>query len=63
MTMNHANALMKLGVEKNKIYIFDKEVSDPFGGSLEVYRKTRGELEENIMKLADFVEKRLGGSE
>lgn len=59
MTLGHAQALMQLGVEKGEIYLFSNDVSDPYGGSLDVYRATRDELAENLQKLADFVEKKL----
>ncbi len=61
MTYTHAQALMQLGIGKQKIYLFENDVSDPYGGSVEFYRKTRGELEKNIKLLADFVEKKYGG--
>lgn len=59
MTLSHAHALLRLGVEKNEIYVFESDVSDPYGGSLEVYRETRNEIDEKLEKLADFVENKL----
>lgn len=56
MTLSHAQALLQLGVSKNEIYIFESDVSDPYGGSLEVYRATRNEIDENLEGLADFIE-------
>lgn len=55
MTINHAHALVEYGVDKKKIYLFDTDVSDPYGGSLEVYKATRDELVKKLEKLADFV--------
>lgn len=57
MTYSHAKALREYGVGKHKIYMFDREISDPYGGSLDFYRRTRDELSANIKKLADYVEK------
>ncbi len=59
MTFSHVLSLVKYGIEKKKIYLFDKDVSDPYGGNIEVYRATRDEIAENLNKLADFVEEKL----
>ncbi len=56
MTYSHAMALLQLGVEKKKIYLFDSDISDPYGGSLDVYRATRDELADKLKTLADFIE-------
>lgn len=56
MTYAHAMALLRLGVEKKKIYLFDTDVSDPYGGDLSVYRATRDELVQKLDKLAEFIE-------
>lgn len=55
MTYSHTLTLLTLGVEKKKIYIFDEDVSDPYGGDLDVYRKTRDEIADNLETLADFI--------
>lgn len=59
MTLSHAKSLISLGVDKKKIYLFSSDVSDPYGGSAEVYRATRDELAEKLNALADFVEEKL----
>ncbi|MBQ3970526.1 MAG: low molecular weight phosphatase family protein [Clostridia bacterium] len=56
MTLNHANALLNMGIDKKKIYLFKSDVSDPFGGDINTYRKTRDELAEKLCDLSDFVE-------
>lgn len=56
MTYSHAMALLQIGVEKKKIYLFESDVSDPYGGDLNVYRATRDELAEKLETFADFVE-------
>ena len=56
MTYSHAVALLQLGVEKKKIYLFNTDVSDPYGGDLSVYRATRDELLKQLDILAEFVE-------
>ena len=55
MTYSHALGLLTMGVEKKKIYLFEEDVSDPYGGDIDIYRKTRGEISANLEKLADFV--------
>lgn len=49
MTESHALTLVSAGVPKQKIYIMG--VSDPFGGSVEVYRKCRDEIQQSCEKL------------
>ena len=49
MAENHAMALVSAGVPKQKIYIMG--ISDPFGGSVEVYRKCRDEIQQSCEKL------------
>ena len=39
--------------------MFDKDISDPYGGSIDFYRRTRDELAAQIKKLADFCEEKL----
>ena len=56
MTYAHAMALLQLGVEKKKIYLFDTDVSDPYGGDLSVYRDTRDELSKKLDTFAEFVQ-------
>ena len=63
MTYTHARALLDLGIPKRKIYLFDSDVTDPYGGSIDFYRRTRDELSRNIKKLADFAEEQIGGAE
>ena len=63
MTYNHAHALLELGIGKKKIYLFDKDVIDPYGGNIEFYRKTRDDLIQKLRRLAAFVEQNYGGNE
>lgn len=55
MTLAHAVSLMSLGAEREKIYLFDKDISDPYGGDVNVYRETRDELAKNLDRLAYFL--------
>lgn len=55
MTMQHAQALMKLGVAKNKIYIL--HVSDPFGGNLETYTQCCEEIRKQLAVLLELIKK------
>ena len=57
MTYTHAMILMQYGIEKKKIYLFDHDIPDPYGRDIEVYRKTRDDLAEQLEKLAEFVKK------
>lgn len=58
MTFSHVLSMVKYGIEKNKIYLFSKDVSDPYGGDINIYRATRDEIAENLKALADFVKER-----
>lgn len=49
MTENHAITLVSAGVPKEKIYIMG--ITDPFGGSVEVYRKCRDEIQQACEKI------------
>lgn len=53
MTENHRALLLAAGVESTKISLPTGGVPDPFGGSLEVYRRTRDALQAIICTLAD----------
>lgn len=55
MTMQHAQALMKLGVAKNKIYIL--YVPDPFGGNLETYTQCCKEIRRQLATLLELIKK------
>lgn len=59
MTMAHAQALMTMGVPKNKIYILN--VSDPFGGSLQVYRDCREEIRDRLIILLELIKRQEQG--
>lgn len=49
MTENHAQTLIMAGIPDEKIYIMG--ISDPFGGSVEVYRNCRDEIQKACEKL------------
>lgn len=59
MTMAHAQALMELGVPKDKIYILN--VSDPFGGGLQVYRECRDEIRDRLIVLLELIKRQERG--
>lgn len=61
MTYSHAMALQQYGIGKSKIYLISNDVPDPYGGSVDFYRKTRDTLVRDMDKLADFVESNFGG--
>ncbi len=60
MTKTHADALIQLGIGKHKIYLFDRDIADPYGGNIDFYRQARDELTKEIVKFADFIEKEVG---
>ena len=57
MTGTHAAAVIARGADKKKVHILtsgqDAGISDPYGGSLEVYRRTRDQLKTAVKALAD----------
>lgn len=44
MTQRHEVALLSLGIAPEKIYCPENEISDPYGGDLDAYRRCRDEL-------------------
>lgn len=59
MTMAHAQVLMAMGVPKDKIYILN--VSDPFGGNLQVYRDCRDEIRDRLIILLELIKRQKQG--
>ena len=51
MTESHAAALRAAGVPNEKIYVLDGQISDPYGGDLEEYRRCRDQLAQALKKL------------
>lgn len=54
MSKTHAYILEQAGVPQDKIYV-PSEISDPYGGSLEVYRLCRDKLNEELLKFYSVV--------
>lgn len=50
---------MAMGVPKNKIYILN--VSDPFGGNLQVYRDCRDEIRDRLIILLELIKRQEQG--
>lgn len=58
MTPEHRAELLCMGVEAEKISVLDGEnggVSDPYGGSVETYRRCRDRLKALVEELAESV--------
>ncbi|MDD3692508.1 MAG: low molecular weight phosphatase family protein [Oscillospiraceae bacterium] len=59
MSSGHAESVAALGKDKDKIHILSAGevagIADPFGGDMEIYRKTRDQLEKAVESLADIV--------
>lgn len=54
MTQMHRDFLIDLGVKREKIFILGKQILDPFGGDLEVYKMCRDQI---CNALNEFVER------
>ena len=44
LSPSHKSVLLSAGVPENKLYILGDGISDPFGGSIEIYRQCRDEI-------------------
>ncbi len=53
MTENHRALLLAAGVAEEKITVPQGGVPDPFGGSVDTYRRTRDALQTIVCSLAD----------
>lgn len=53
MTENHRALLLAAGVDGEKIVVPAGGIPDPFGGSVEIYRRTRDALQTVVSTLAD----------
>ena len=53
MTQMHRSFLLNLGVKSEKIFVLGGQISDPFGGNLEVYAQCRDQI---YSALREFIE-------
>lgn len=54
MSVSHAQALVSLGVPKDKICLLKSSgISDPYGGNLDVYRKCCLEIKNAVINLIE----------
>lgn len=53
MTMSHAQALINANIPKNLIYVLN--VSDPYGGSFEIYKKCCKQIYEQLLILTEMI--------
>lgn len=51
MTENHTNILISAGISKNMIYTLN--VSDPYGGNIELYRECCKEIYDKLLELKE----------
>ena len=51
MTASHERWLAALGVHEDRIYRFDEDISDPFGGDIDVYRACFDQLYGAVSKI------------
>src|ERR1051325_3376508 len=72
MTHGHVDAVNLLypqAVEKtfllrefdDTLDVFEKDISDPIGGSLEVYLECRDQIEQGIASILKFIDQSIGG--
>ena len=57
MSDSHAAAVIERGADPEKVSVLgaDGGIPDPFGGDIEVYRRTRDRLEQAVSRLADTI--------
>ena len=48
MSQNHKNALIDLGIPYDKIKTPERDIADPYGGSLDDYRAARDQIKKEI---------------
>lgn len=53
MTEMHRSFLVNLGVKNEKIFVLGEQISDPFGGSLEVYERCRDQIYNALCELIE----------
>ena len=58
LTHDYAAALLAAGVPRDRLWIPEQPVSDPFGGDLECYRRCRVQLEGLCAALYEELERR-----
>lgn len=51
MTENHKSALLSVGVSEDKILMFENEILDPYGMSLECYKHCAKQIKSNVDKI------------
>lgn len=51
MTENHKSALLSVGVSEDKILMFENEILDPYGMSLESYKHCAKQIKSNVDKV------------
>ena len=60
MTKEHADVLTQmLNIPKNKVYILNGGIADPFCYGIEVYRECRKDIEKGINELLDIIKNML----
>ncbi|HHV50733.1 MAG TPA: low molecular weight phosphatase family protein [Clostridiales bacterium] len=59
MSNSHARGVIALGADPGRVHILSADgfqgIEDPFGGDIEVYRRTRDQLEKAVKNLADAI--------
>lgn len=53
MTNLHRSFLINLGVKNEKIFVLGEQISDPFGGSLDVYERCRDQIFDALCDLSE----------
>lgn len=55
MSNAHREILLSIGINKNKIYVLGNGIDDPFSRDENVYRETRNQIKEAILKMFDEI--------
>lgn len=50
MTNMHREMLLRLGINKDKIYVLGNQIDDPYGGDISIYRKCRDQIYDALNK-------------
>lgn len=59
MNLTHSEILKSMDIPLKKIYILGNNIEDPYGGSVETYRKCRNQIKASLISLYEYVNKKL----
>lgn len=59
MNLTHSEILKSMDIPLKKIYILGDQIEDPYGGSVETYRKCRNKINSSLKSLYEYLSKKL----